>query len=162
MRSLAGAHAIVTGGSRGIGLAIAKHFASEGASITLVGRDEARLQTALKSLDLKPGLAPLATPPNHATFAFNVANLTGWQLMMKQLKTDKVRKDETEWSYSQPPKCPRGLPMRGKGGLNWMTNRTNTVDYVHFSETLISSSMRPALLRVPSSLILECLMSRRS
>ncbi|KAK8134414.1 NAD(P)-binding protein [Apiospora sp. TS-2023a] len=89
MRSLAGAHAIVTGGSRGIGLAIAKHFASEGASITLVGRDEARLQTALKSLDLKPGLAPMAEPPKHTTFAFNVANLTGWQLMMKQMKADK-------------------------------------------------------------------------
>lgn len=89
MRSLAGAHAIVTGGSRGIGLAIAKHFAFEGASITLVGRDEARLQTALQSLDMKPSLT-LPTAPKHATYAFNVAHDNGWTNMMAQMKRNKV------------------------------------------------------------------------
>ncbi|KAK7948719.1 uncharacterized protein PG986_009605 [Apiospora aurea] len=86
MRSLTGARAIVTGGSRGIGLAIAKHFASEGAGITLVGRDEARLQTALQSLDLKPGLA-------HDTYAFDVVNQSGWHHLMKRMKTNNQRVD---------------------------------------------------------------------
>ncbi|KAK8026129.1 hypothetical protein PG990_003952 [Apiospora arundinis] len=92
MRSLAGAHAIVTGGSRGIGLAIAKHFAAEGASISLVGRDEARLQTALQSLELKPGLT-LHSAPKHATYAFDVGKTSGWQSLMSQIKSNKQNVD---------------------------------------------------------------------
>ncbi|TPX11891.1 uncharacterized protein E0L32_007389 [Thyridium curvatum] len=47
MVPLAGSHALITGGSRGIGLAIAHRLAREGAACTLVGRDEQRLQAAL-------------------------------------------------------------------------------------------------------------------
>ncbi|KAK8086533.1 NAD(P)-binding Rossmann-fold containing protein [Apiospora phragmitis] len=94
MRSLAGARAIVTGGSRGIGLAIAKHFAAEGASITLVGRDEARLQTALQSLALRPDLAPpAAAPPRHDTYAFDVADQSGWHRLMEGMKPNNQKVD---------------------------------------------------------------------
>lgn len=47
---LAGSHAVVTGGSRGIGLAIAHRLASLGASLSLIGRDRARLFAAVQSL----------------------------------------------------------------------------------------------------------------
>ena len=47
---LAGQHAVVTGGGRGIGLAIAHRLASLGASLSLVGRDRARLYDAVQSL----------------------------------------------------------------------------------------------------------------
>ncbi|RAU21588.1 3-hydroxyacyl-CoA dehydrogenase [Paramagnetospirillum kuznetsovii] len=40
---LAGRHALVTGGGRGIGLAIARHLLSLGASVTITGRDAARV-----------------------------------------------------------------------------------------------------------------------
>jgi NAD(P)-dependent dehydrogenase (short-subunit alcohol dehydrogenase family) len=43
---LRGARALVTGGSHGIGLAVAKALASEGASIALLSRDEGRLAAA--------------------------------------------------------------------------------------------------------------------
>ena len=43
---LAGRHALVTGASRGIGLAIAATLAGMGARVTLVGRDAARLAQA--------------------------------------------------------------------------------------------------------------------
>ncbi|MGI5368229.1 SDR family NAD(P)-dependent oxidoreductase [Streptomyces sp. A244] len=43
-------HALVTGGSSGIGKAIAQRLASAGHSVTICGRDSARLQEAAKDL----------------------------------------------------------------------------------------------------------------
>jgi len=48
--SLAGRHALVTGGGRGIGLAIASALLDQGARLTLLGRDRARLETAAHGL----------------------------------------------------------------------------------------------------------------
>jgi 3-dehydrosphinganine reductase len=50
MTELAGAHAIVTGGSSGIGLATARLLAARGARVSLVARDEARLGAALDGI----------------------------------------------------------------------------------------------------------------
>lgn len=47
---LAGRHAVVTGGSRGIGLAIAQALVDAGASVTLMARDAARLDAAVAAL----------------------------------------------------------------------------------------------------------------
>src|ERR1700674_1594353 len=47
MAALAGRHALVTGGSRGIGRAIAATLAGAGATVTVVGRDEATLKDAV-------------------------------------------------------------------------------------------------------------------
>jgi NAD(P)-dependent dehydrogenase (short-subunit alcohol dehydrogenase family) len=43
-------HAIVTGGSRGIGLAIARRLVADGLEVSIVGRDAARLQQATAAL----------------------------------------------------------------------------------------------------------------
>jgi 3-hydroxybutyrate dehydrogenase len=47
---LAGRHAMVTGGSRGIGLAIARHLLDMGARVTLLGRSAEPLKQALSAL----------------------------------------------------------------------------------------------------------------
>jgi NAD(P)-dependent dehydrogenase (short-subunit alcohol dehydrogenase family) len=47
---LAGKLAVVTGGSAGIGLAIAKRFAAEGATVFITGRRQAALDTALEAI----------------------------------------------------------------------------------------------------------------
>lgn len=47
---LSGQHAVVTGGGRGIGLAIAEALALRGASVSLVGRDRARLYDAVQAM----------------------------------------------------------------------------------------------------------------
>jgi len=51
--TLAGQHAVITGGSRGIGLAIASALAGAGAAVTIMGRDQARLAAAQHALASK-------------------------------------------------------------------------------------------------------------
>jgi 3-oxoacyl-[acyl-carrier protein] reductase len=53
--ALAGKVAVVTGGSRGIGFAIAGWLAEHGASVVVSGRDADRLQAAVKELEVHGG-----------------------------------------------------------------------------------------------------------
>ena len=50
-KPLAGRVAMVTGGTRGIGLAIARLLADDGASVVVSGRDPGRLESAAKELE---------------------------------------------------------------------------------------------------------------
>lgn len=50
-KPLAGRTAVVTGGTRGIGLAIARALAEDGASVVVSGRDAARLESAVSELE---------------------------------------------------------------------------------------------------------------
>jgi 3-dehydrosphinganine reductase len=60
--SLRGQHVLITGGSSGIGLALARQSASEGAKLTLVARDGARLAAARTTiLSGTPGCAEIVT-----------------------------------------------------------------------------------------------------
>ena len=53
---LAGHHAVVTGAGRGIGTAIAERLAALGAAMTLLGRDQARLEATAEKLTKARGL----------------------------------------------------------------------------------------------------------
>jgi len=50
MSELAGKHAVVTGGGRGIGAVIAAALAEHGATLTLLGRDRSRLEAQARKL----------------------------------------------------------------------------------------------------------------
>src|ERR1700753_2083378 len=52
---LNGRRVLVTGGSQGIGLAVAQGFLAEGASVTIVARDDRRLAGAAADLSRVPG-----------------------------------------------------------------------------------------------------------
>jgi NAD(P)-dependent dehydrogenase (short-subunit alcohol dehydrogenase family) len=56
-RPLAGLAATVTGGGRGIGLAIARRLAADGAGIGVIGRDRARLEAAAAGLGARHACA---------------------------------------------------------------------------------------------------------
>ncbi|HWD03084.1 MAG TPA: SDR family NAD(P)-dependent oxidoreductase [Amycolatopsis sp.] len=55
--SLSGRVALVTGGTRGIGLATARALAEAGATVVLTGRDEARAKEAAEAANAAAGLA---------------------------------------------------------------------------------------------------------
>ncbi|KAI0799368.1 hypothetical protein GGR55DRAFT_504276 [Xylaria sp. FL0064] len=85
MHSLRGKRCWITGGSRGIGLAIAKLFASEGASCLLIGRHEATLTAALGSLQQRTDLSQL-----HDWRVLDVAYHNAWGQLMKVKKSEPL------------------------------------------------------------------------
>jgi 3-oxoacyl-[acyl-carrier protein] reductase len=70
--SLKGRRALVTGGSLGLGLAIAKEFAASGADVAIVARRKGPLDDAVVAIGAKPGqrvlpvVCDVASPPNIA------------------------------------------------------------------------------------------------
>ena len=58
--NLSNAVALITGGSAGIGYAIAKTLAASGARVAITGRDQRRLEEAAKSLGVTPIQADVA------------------------------------------------------------------------------------------------------
>lgn len=69
MSRLAGAHAVVTGGSSGIGLATARRLRAAGARVTVVARDPQRLDRAAAGMSATPRVADLADAADLADLA---------------------------------------------------------------------------------------------
>ncbi|KAI1106510.1 NAD(P)-binding protein [Jackrogersella minutella] len=78
MQSLAGKRCIITGGSRGIGLAIAQLFATEGASCKLIGRVPESLTSAVETLVRKDDTQ------QHDMAALDVCEVLEWQRLYER------------------------------------------------------------------------------
>lgn len=76
MRKLDGHHALVTGGGRGIGAAIARVLDAAGAKVSLLGRDRSRLLDVLSGLD-NPGAAVSADVADMAAVEAALATVAG-------------------------------------------------------------------------------------
>jgi 3-hydroxybutyrate dehydrogenase len=72
-RNLRGRHAVVTGGGRGIGLAIAGALSDAGASVTVMGRDPARLEQAVAAGAAHGAVAADVTDPDAVQVAVEEA-----------------------------------------------------------------------------------------
>ncbi|RYP60225.1 hypothetical protein DL769_008214 [Monosporascus sp. CRB-8-3] len=83
--SLAGKRCVITGGSRGIGLAIAQLFARQGAACTLAARDAGALDRAVAGLTPTPS----QTTP-HGAVAMDVANPDSWEILVARVKDENT------------------------------------------------------------------------
>ncbi|KAI0428128.1 hypothetical protein F5Y09DRAFT_313996 [Xylaria sp. FL1042] len=85
MLSLQGKRCWITGGNRGIGLAIARLFAFKGASCLLIGRNQETLTTAVHSLKEARYL-----PQRHGSHVLDVSNRDGWATLMRDTKSEPL------------------------------------------------------------------------
>jgi NAD(P)-dependent dehydrogenase (short-subunit alcohol dehydrogenase family) len=77
--SLHGLAAIVTGGAKGIGLAIARRLAADGATIALIGRDVAALERAASELGARHAVADVT---DHEAFSGAIATLGACDILV--------------------------------------------------------------------------------
>ena len=75
-RSLEGLHAVITGAGQGIGAAIARSLAADGASLTLLGRRREPLDALAKSLDVSTAVVTAdVTDEDAVAMAFAAARV---------------------------------------------------------------------------------------
>jgi NAD(P)-dependent dehydrogenase (short-subunit alcohol dehydrogenase family) len=82
MSKLSGKIALITGGTSGIGFATAKRFVSEGAYVFITGRDQARLDEAIKKIG-----------SNVTGIQGDVANLKDIDRLFAQIQKEKGKLD---------------------------------------------------------------------
>jgi NAD(P)-dependent dehydrogenase (short-subunit alcohol dehydrogenase family) len=83
MLPLHGRTAVISGGSGGIGLAIARRFARYGANVVITGRSADKIQAALEQLRRDQHARPRAYQV-HKGYSFDAGNSTGWEALVKQ------------------------------------------------------------------------------
>jgi len=81
--NLSGKTALVTGGSRGIGLGIAKGLAQHGADVAIIARNAKHLETAQKKIRTETG-------KNVWTFAFDIANTEEIENLFEKIVSETV------------------------------------------------------------------------
>ncbi|KAI1179594.1 hypothetical protein F4777DRAFT_436780 [Nemania sp. FL0916] len=84
MLKMRGKRCLITGGSRGIGLAIAKLFANHGAACTLIGLNEQRLEAAVRSL------YRVDSAISHGSHILDVSAIDGWKQLSRNLAAEPV------------------------------------------------------------------------
>ena len=82
MKKLEGKIALITGGNSGIGLATAKHFVGEGAYIFITGRNQSKLDAAVKEIG-----------SNVTAVQGDVASLNDLDRLFAQIQKEKGRLD---------------------------------------------------------------------
>ena len=71
-----GQHVFITGGSTGIGLALARQFVHEQAHVTLVARTASKLQQALEQLQLEAARTAAVTGSSPVRVGIQTADVT--------------------------------------------------------------------------------------
>jgi short-subunit dehydrogenase involved in D-alanine esterification of teichoic acids len=135
--SLAHAHVLVTGGTDGIGLALARRLVSEGARLTVCGRNQARRDSAREHLGPATCVLPcnLADLGQHAQLLAEaraahgpidvLVNNAGTQQRMDFARADEVRNIAVEVALNRtaPMLLTEAVPYTGAPALRESARR---------------------------------------
>ncbi|GLK80069.1 SDR family NAD(P)-dependent oxidoreductase [Methylopila turkensis] len=139
--SLEGKVAVVTGGSTGIGLGIAKRFASEGATVVITGRRQAELDAAVaeigeKASAFRADVSSLSdldalysdVSQRHGRIDVLVANAGGGSLA----KLGEITEEHYDTTFAINVKgvlftVQKALPLMGQGGSIIVTGSTTSI-----------------------------------
>jgi len=169
---LMGRTAVITGGSRGLGEAMAKALAVEGAQIALVARDRARLERVRDDISALGGVADLfvadVTRENEvAKLADNVKARFGSPQILINSAGINLRKSLVDFTLEEFRSvldaslistflmCRAFVPGMGGTGYGRILNMSSIMSHVSLAGRTAYSSAKAALLGLTRALALE-------
>lgn len=170
MGALSGKHALVTGAGRGIGLAVARALAAEGAALTLAARSEDQLQraaaevtaagspsVAIEVLDLSRRAELLQLAESVAVEADILINNAGAAPSAPLEKSTNTLWDQTLELDAFAPfvLCRAALPAMAGRGYGRVVNLASTAALEGFAYTSVYVAAKHALLGITRALSAE-------
>ncbi len=170
--NLTGRTAVITGGSRGLGEAMAKALSEAGASVALVARDIKRLEQVRDSIREAGGIAEIfvadVTQENEVTsFAEAVRQRFGHPQILINNAGTNIRKNLVDYSLEEFRSvldsslistflmCRAFVPGMKGSGYGRILNMTSIMSHVSLPARTAYSSAKAALLGLTRALALE-------
>jgi len=171
-QSLVGKVALITGGSRGLGRAMAVALAAEGATIALVARDKAKLEESAAEVVKAGGkaslhIADVASESDVAALEKEIAAQYGKLHILINNAGINVRKTITEFTLDEWNSvvntnltsvfllCRAFVPHMKGNGYGRIINMTSIMSHVSIPGRTAYSSTKTALLGLTRALALE-------
>ena len=167
-RFLSGKHAVVTGGAKGIGAAIARALASEGAKLTVMGRETKALEAIAVELDAQPITVDL-TNVDAASRAFSDASRLGGAVEIlvnnvgaaESASMEKTSHESWERMIALNMTvaftcCQQVLPSMKKAGYGRIVNIASTASLRGYSYIVAYCASKHGLLGLTRALSTEC------
>lgn len=171
-QSLVGKVALITGGSRGLGRAMAVALAAEGATIALVARDKAKLEESAAEVVKAGGkaslhIADVASESDVAALEKEIAAQYGKLHILINNAGINVRKTITEFTLDEWNNvvntnltsvfllCRAFVPHMKGNGYGRIINMTSIMSHVSIPGRTAYSSTKTALLGLTRALALE-------
>lgn len=167
-QQLTGRHAVISGGATGIGAAIADALAARGASVTLIGRTEARLKEKAASLPSALGLAVDVTDARAVTAGFATAakqfgpvailvNNAGFAAGRPFMETDLALWNQTlQVNLTGAFLCAQAvLPDMAAAGWGRIVNIASTAGLIAYREVAAYVAAKHGLIGLTRALALE-------
>jgi NAD(P)-dependent dehydrogenase (short-subunit alcohol dehydrogenase family) len=155
--------ALITGGAKGIGLAIARRLAQEGATLALLGRDRTALQAASRELDAAYEVADVTQPE---MLAAAIARLGPFDILVNNAGAASsqpfLKSTPQDWSAmiavnltSTFAACHAVLPHMLARGWGRIVNIASTAGLKGYAYTASYSAAKHGVIGLTRSLAIE-------
>ncbi len=160
---LRGRYALVTGGAKGIGRAIAARLAADGASLALIGRDETALREAATALRARIAVVDVA---EHDALTYAIEQLGPIDILVNNAGTANsqpfVKSDVAEWLatlqvnlVSVLTGCRVALPGMLARGWGRIINVASTAGLKGYAYTVAYCAAKHGVIGLTRALALE-------